>query len=133
NGSIANGSRRNPETLFSAAPAASLATFEARKTPCDQAQASVTSGTALARRPPNRMASIGTPLGSSHSGAITGHWPAGTAKREFGCAAGNFESGIHELPCQSVSLGGGVSLKPSHHTSPSSVSATLVKTVLACS
>src|SRR6185369_12979293 len=111
----------------------SLATLEARKTPCCQSNASVTSGTADARRPPNRMASIGTPFGSSHSGAMTGHWPAGTAKREFGCAAGNFESGSQGLPCQSVSPGGGVSLKPSHHTSPSSVSATLVKTVLECS
>src|SRR5262249_30603519 len=74
-------------------------------------------------------ASIGTPFGSSHSGAITGHWPAGTAKRELGCAAGNFESAIHGLPCQSVRPGGGVSVRPSHHTSPSAVSATLGKTV----
>ena len=31
----------------------------------------------VARRPPNRNASIGTPSGSSHSGAIDGHWAAG--------------------------------------------------------
>jgi hypothetical protein len=52
-----------------------------------QENASNTSGTVLARRPPNRMASIGTPAGSSHSGAITGHWEAGTVKRALGCAA----------------------------------------------
>ena len=47
-----------------------------RKTPCCHEKASVTSGTAVARRPPNRIAEIGTPAGSSHSGAIDGHWAA---------------------------------------------------------
>ena len=41
--------------------------------PCCQLNDSVTSGTMPARRPPKRIASIGTPFGSSHSGAITGH------------------------------------------------------------
>ena len=41
-------------------------------------------GTTEARRPPNRKASIGTPAGSSHSGAIVGAWAAGTAKRALG-------------------------------------------------
>ena len=84
---MAKGSRRSSPTLFSAAAVPSEATFEAMKTPCAHDMASVTSGTALARRPPNRMASIGTPAGSSHSCAITGHWPAGAAKRAFGWAA----------------------------------------------
>ena len=51
-----------------------------RKTPCSQSKASVTSGTVLARRPPNRKASIGTPSGSSHSGAIEGHCDAGVGE-----------------------------------------------------
>ncbi len=69
---MAKGSRRSSPTLFSAAAVPSEATLEARNTPWRQSKASVTSGTALARRPPNRMAEIGTPLGSSHSGAMTG-------------------------------------------------------------
>ena len=42
-------------------------------TPCSQSNASRTSGTTVERRPPNRIASIGTPAGSSHSAAIDGH------------------------------------------------------------
>ena len=81
---MAKGSRRISPTLFSAAAVPSEATLEARNTPWRQSKASVTSGTALARRPPNRMAEIGTPLGSSHSGAIAGHWLAGAVKRDLG-------------------------------------------------
>src|SRR5690606_40741940 len=84
---------------------------------------------AEARRPPNRMAEIGTPLGSSHSGAMVGHWPAGAAKREFGCAAGSPSSGLQARPFQSVRPAGGSLVRPSHQTSPSSVRATLVKMV----
>ena len=62
--------------------------IEPMKTPCSQSNASVTSGTTAARRPPNRNASIGTPFGSSQSSAIDGHWAAGVVKRAFGCAAG---------------------------------------------
>lgn len=91
---------------------------------------SVTSGTAEARRPPKRIAEIGTPLGSSHSGAMIGHWPAGTVKRALGWAAGVPDSGVQSLPFQSVRCAGGSSVMPSHHTSPSSVSATFVKTEL---
>ena len=36
-------------------------------------------------------------------------------------------SGVQSLPCQSIRCAGGSSVMPSHHTSPSSVSATLVK------
>ena len=87
---------------FSAAAVPSEATFEAMNTPCAQSRASLTSGTALARRPPNRMAEIGTPFGSSHSPAITGHWAAGTVKRAFGCAAGSALAGVQSRPRQSV-------------------------------
>ena len=85
----------------------------------------MTSGTTVARRPPNRMASIGTPLGSSHSLAITGHWPAGAVKREFGWAAGLPDAGVHERRNQSTVWAGGLSVICSHHTSPSSVNATV--------
>ena len=91
--------------------------------------ASNTSGTVPARRPPNRNAEIGTPFTSSHSGAITGHWAAGAQKREFGCAAGVSDSGVQSLPRQSVQCSGGSVVMPSHHTSPSSVWAVLVKMV----
>src|SRR5579863_10186901 len=126
---MAKGSRRSSPILVSAAAVPSEATLAARKTPCDQSNASVTSGTALARRPPNRIAEIGTPAGFSHSGAITGHWLAGAVKRAFGCAAGSPKAGDQARPFQSVSPSGGVSVRPSHQTSPSAVSATLVKMV----
>ncbi len=45
--------------------------------PCCQSRDSLTSGTVVLRRPPNRIAEIGTPFGSSHSGATTGHWLIG--------------------------------------------------------
>src|ERR1039457_3043038 len=130
NGSIANGSCRSSPTVPSAAAVFSDAMVAPRKTPCCQENASVTSGTAVARRPPNRIAEIGTPAGSSHSGAIDGHCAASTVNREFGWAAGLPEAGVQSRPCQSVRCGGGSSVRPSHHTSRSSVSATLVKTVL---
>src|SRR5580698_7124972 len=126
---MANGSRRSSPTLVSAAAVPSEATFEARNTPCAQSNASVTSGTALARRPPNRIAEIGTPIGSSHSGAITGHWLAGAVKRALGCAAGWPQAGDQASPRQSVRPSGGASVRPSHQTSPSAVRATLVKMV----
>src|SRR5436190_19647419 len=99
-------------------------------TPWRQLRASNTSGTVVARRPPNRNAEIGTPFGSSHSGAIDGHCDAGTQKRELGWAAGPSDAGVHDWPFQSVRCAGGSSVRSSHHTSPSSVSAVLVITVL---
>jgi hypothetical protein len=81
----------------------------------------------VARRPPKRKASIGTPAGSSHSGAIEGHWEAGVVKRAFGCAAGVSDSGVHSLPCQSIACAGASPVMPSHQMSPSSVLAQLVK------
>ena len=130
NGSIAKGSRRSSPTVPSWAAVFSLDTVEPRKTPCDQSVASRTSGTFVARRPPNRMTSSGTPSGVSQSCAIWGHCAAATVKREFGCAAGRPEAGVQSLPSQSTSCGGASSVSPSHHTSPSGRSATLVKIVL---
>src|SRR5581483_1245563 len=100
---------------------------EPRNTPWVQSLASVTSGTTLERRPPNSIAEIGTPAGSSHSAAIDGHCAAGVVKRAFGCAAGFSESGVQSLPCQSIACAGGSAVRPSHQTSPSSVRAQLVK------
>ena len=40
--------------------------------------------TAEARRPPKRIAEIGTPVGDCHSGAIVGQFEAGAVKRAFG-------------------------------------------------
>src|SRR6516162_909940 len=131
NGSIANGSCRNSPTVPSAAAVFSEAILAPRNTPWSQPNDSITSGTVLARRPPNKIAEIGTPAGSSHSGAMIGHWTAGVVNRELGCAAGSGELGVQSRPCQSVRCAGGCSVRPSHHTSPSSVSATLVKMLLA--
>src|SRR5690606_31852550 len=107
--------------------------IDPRNTPCSQSKASVTSGTVVRRRPPNRIAEIGTPAGSSHSGAIDGHCPADTVNRALGCAAGLSLAGVHGLPSQSVASAGASALRPSHHTSPSAVSAVLVKIALLCS
>src|SRR5665647_304715 len=98
-------------------------------TPSSQLKASTTSGAVSERRPPNRKAEIGKPFGSSQAGSSEGHCVAGTVKREFGCAALRPHPGVHACPVQSVSLAGGASVMPSHHTSPSGVSATLVKMV----
>ena len=99
-------------------------------TPCSQSRASVTSGIVVLRRPPNRIAEIGTPFGSSYSGARIGHCVIGVQNRLFGCAAGSSDSGVQSRPFQSVRWAGGSSVMPSHQTSPSSVSATLVNTEL---
>src|SRR5256885_16528268 len=76
-------------------------------------------------------ASIGTPAGSSQCGSIDGHCDAATVKRAFGCAALRPDCGVQSLPVQSMRRGGGSFVMPSHHTSPSGVSATLVKIVFA--
>src|SRR4051794_21448636 len=126
NGSIANGSKRSSPTVPAAAAVFSEDMIEPMNTPWRQSNASVTSGTFVARRPPKRIAEIGTPAGSSHSGAIDGHCSAGAVKRAFGCAAGTPELGVQSLPFQSTRCSGGAD-RPSHQTSPSSVLATLVK------
>src|ERR687891_1487063 len=123
---MANGSNRSSPTLPAAAAVFSELMIEPRNTPCLQSNDSVTRGTLVARRPPNRMAEIGTPLGSSHSGAIDGHCDAGVVNRALGWAAGASDAGVQSLSRQSIAWGGGDD-RPSHQTSPSSVRATLVK------
>ena len=54
----------------------------------------------------------------------------GVQNRLFGCEDGSSESGVQSRPFQSVRCAGGSSVMPSHQMSPSSVSATLVKTEL---
>src|SRR5258708_7580574 len=98
-------------------------------TPSRQLFASVPGGTVVGRRPPKMNAPIGTPSGLSHCGSIDGHCAAPTVKRALGCAAGRPDCGVQSLPVQSVSFAGACFVMPSHHTSPSGVSATLVKMV----
>src|SRR5476649_1413065 len=74
-------------------------------------------------------AEIGTPAGSSQAASITGFCVAATVKRAFGWAALVPEAGVQSLPCQSIRCAGACLVRPSHQTSPSSVSATLVKMV----
>src|SRR5215475_15992897 len=124
---MAMGSRRNCPTFPAAAAVVSLLVVAPRNVPCCQLKDSVTSGTMLARRPPNKMASIGTPFGSSHSLAMTGHCLAGVVKRALGWEAGRPASGDQLLRSQSISSGGFSSVIPSHQTSPSGVIAQLVK------
>src|SRR5205085_12555568 len=112
------------------APVAAAVVSEAmvapRYTPCSQSNDWTTSGNVLLRRPPKMIALIGTPSPFSKSGSSTGLFRHGAVKRELGWAAFSFESGVQSLPRQSIAcFGGGPSL-PSHHASPSSVSATLV-------
>ena len=64
-------------------------------------------------------------------GAMDGHCEAGAVNRELGCDDGSDDSGVQSLPFQSIRCAGGSSVSPSHHTSPSSVRATLVKIELA--
>ncbi|CAB4673399.1 unannotated protein [freshwater metagenome] len=77
-------------------------TAEPTNTPLFQSNDSVTSGTVVSRRPPNNIASIGTPAGSSQLGAIDGHWFAGAANREFGWLEGSSDAGVQSLPFQSM-------------------------------
>ncbi len=123
---MANGSKRSLPTSPNAAAVVSELMIEPMKTPCVQSNASRTRGTTVDRRPPNMIASMGTPAGSSQSGAIAGSWPAGAVKRAFAWAAGRPASGVQSWPFQSTRCAGGVSVRPSHQTSPSSVRATFV-------
>src|SRR5215813_5082100 len=126
---MAIGSRRTTPTFPVAAAVVSDAIVAPRNTPCCQLKDWYTRGMRLARRPPKRMAEIGTPLGFSHSGEIEGHWLAGVVKRELGCAAFVTLSGVQGLPCQSsASCGGGPSI-PSQYGVSCGVRATLVKMV----
>src|SRR5574344_304057 len=142
NGRIANGSRRifpTSAALIVEAAVISDPTIEPRNTPWFQLRASCTSGIVEGRRPPKRIALIGTPAGSSQFDAMHGHWSAGAVKRAFGCAKQSdlsfgflsFSGASRVLPCQStrVFVFFGAYPMPSHQTSPSSVRAQLVKMV----
>src|ERR1700712_1742153 len=130
NGSIANGSRRTTPTAPVAAAVVSEESVAPMNTPWFQSRASLTSGMVVLRRPPNRIAEIGTPRGSVYSGARIGHWVIGVQNRLFGWLEGSAESGVQSAPFQLVRWAGGSSVIPSHQMSPSSVSATLVNTEL---
>ena len=125
---MAKGSWRSLPTSPAAAAVVSEDMIAPKNTPWFQSKASRTSGTTVERRPPNRNASMGTPAGSSHSGAIDGHWAAATVKRALGWAAGLSASGVQSLPCQSIRCPGFWAVMPSHQMSPPSVSAQLVNT-----
>ncbi|MNV60066.1 hypothetical protein D3C71_1525180 [compost metagenome] len=131
---MAKGSRRTTPWAPKAAAVVSEPMVAAMYTPSVQVRASVTSGTVVERRPPKMKASIGTPLASSHWGSSAGLLVAATVKRELGWAALAPVSlaiwGVQSLPCQSIRWSGSLPVSfsmPSHHTSPSSVRATLVK------
>src|ERR1700757_3984873 len=127
---MAIGSKRSLPTSPAWATVVSEDMIEPMNVPCSQSRASCTSGTIDARRPPNMIAEIGTPRGSSHSSAIDGHWAQGTVKRALGWAAVLSDSGVQSSPRQSMACTGGSPVMPSHQISPSSVLAQLVKTVL---
>src|ERR1700685_4597812 len=127
---MAKGSRRSLPTAPVAAAVVSDDRIDPRKTPWFQLRDCEISGMTLARRPPKRIASIGTPAGSSHSAAIAGSWEAGAVKREVGGAAGVARSFDHPWPFQSIRPSGG-SPMPSHQMSPSGVIAVLVNMVFA--
>src|SRR3954463_6094659 len=130
NGSMANGSRRTAPTAPGAAAGGFRDHGAPMNTPWFQSRASVTSGIVVLRRPPKRIAEIGTPFGFSYSGARIGHCSIGGQNRLFGWLEGSLLSGVQSRPFQSVRWAGGSSVIPSHQMSPSSVRATLVKTEL---
>ena len=84
---MAMGSRRTTPTLPAAAAVVSEAAEAPTNTPWRQFSDWYTSGASDARRPPNRIAVIGTPSGASHIDEMLGSCLAGTVKRELGCAA----------------------------------------------
>src|SRR3712207_2953875 len=100
NGSMANGSRRTTPTDPVAAAVVSEDSVAPMKTPWFQSRASVTSGIVVFRRPPKRIAEIGTPLGSSYSGARIGHWVIGVQNRLFGWLESSPLSGVQSRPFQ---------------------------------
>ena len=136
---MANGSRRTTPCWPTMAAVVSEPMVAAMYTPSTQLRPSVTRGTVVERRPPKMKASIGTPAGSSQAGSSAGLFVAATVKRLLGWAATlSFPfspvalaiSGVQSRPCQSIRCAGRLPVscsRPSHHTSPSSVSATLVK------
>src|SRR4051794_10993750 len=126
NGSIAIGSRRTTPTCPLAAAVVSEPIVAPTYTPWIQLNAWNTSGTVLDRLPPKTIAETSTPAGSSQAGSRAGLFVAGAVKRPFGWAAGRPQPGVHFWPVQSMHSAGGSAVLPSHQTSPSGRSATLV-------
>ena len=121
------GSRRTTPTCPVAAAVVSEPMVAPMKTPWSQSRAWNTSGATRARRPPKMIADSGTPWGSSQRGDMVGHCRAAAVKRELGWAALPVRS--QGRPCQSSRRAGGVLSFPSHHGTPSGVTATFVKIV----
>src|SRR3978361_965986 len=102
NGSIAHGSRRTTPTAPVAAAVVSEDSVAPRNTPWFQSRASLTSGIVVLRRPPKMIAEIGTPRGSSYSGARIGHWVIGVQNRLLGWLEGPSLSGVQARPFPSA-------------------------------
>src|SRR2546423_3510025 len=124
---MAIGSRRTTPTAPVVAAVVSAPAVAPRYTPSVQLKDWRTSGTVVERRPPKRMAEIGTPFGSIANRDSAGLLVIGAVKRLFGCAAYSREPLDHGRPRQSVRRSGTSPSMPSHHTSSSGVRATLVK------
>src|SRR5678816_3308221 len=128
---MANG----PLLTFPCSPNAAAVVSEpmvdARYTPKFQLNARYNNGMVPALRPPKMKALIRTPSGFSQSLSIEGHWEAGAVNRELGCATGAPLAGSCIFPRQLMTPSGGCSVNPSHHTSPSGVTPTFVKMLLA--
>ena len=70
----------------------------------------------VTRRPPNTIASSGTPSLELNAAERQGQLTAGAVKRELGCAAFTPLSGVQSLPSQSMRFSGAGLGSPSHHT-----------------
>src|SRR3954447_13333531 len=127
-GSIAIGSRRTTPTAPVAAAVVSELHVAPRNTPCCQSRDWTTSGTVVLRRPPKMIALIGTPCGSSYSGASMSTLSIGVQNRLLGWLDTTPSCGVQSSVRQLVRCAGGSVVIPSHQTSPSSVRATLVNT-----
>ena len=130
---MANGSRRSSPTLFSAAAVPSEAMLDGQ----EHAMAPV-EGLDDQRHSRRRG---GRRTGSPRS-ARPGIFPLRRDRRALtgrggearvGVGGGRPPPGDHGWPFQSVRFSGGCAVRPSHQTSPSAVSATLVKMQLATS
>src|SRR2546427_10730928 len=111
--SIAIGSRRMRPTAPVIAAVVSAPAVAPRYTPCVQLKDSIASGTVVERRPPKRIAEIGTPCGSLAYRESAGLLSIGAVKRLFGGAAGSLEPRFPGLPRQPMTTGAGPSI-PSH-------------------
>src|SRR5579859_4180397 len=99
--SIAIGSRRITPTVPVVAAVVSEPAVAPRYTPCVQLKDCRINGTVVERRPPKRIAEIGTPFGSCANRDSAGLLSRPTVKRLFGCAAGSREPFVQGRPCQS--------------------------------